>query len=323
MSVLDDILVPIAALGGLGAAIDFFIGNSGQKRIKSWLEDRWYRFHELNWHNFSEKEARFYVDFFDRFFGPYLFSSRRFIVCVSLTGFTTLIFSGAAFFAGYSIVLFGVLRDIVVDSAILAISFSLTRWTSLLVIRTSESRLGFLPFLVLLTFHYLMLALWRPIADVLFIYPKLLLIWFEGAAELIRSGAPDSGGKPLHFPFEFLLPEPFVLSPWSVAKQIGSQLDIHYWLARLPTGRIAYSDSVFAEMYVGVATQILVSAFANAIRVVFALALLLSFLGRRWIGPIFSTVWARLVETEKPVFTIVFGAGGAFATAIKELMKLW
>jgi len=53
------LIVPIAALGGLGAAIDFCLGKGGQKRVKTWLEEQWYRFHEVNWHNFSEKEARY------------------------------------------------------------------------------------------------------------------------------------------------------------------------------------------------------------------------------------------------------------------------
>jgi hypothetical protein len=32
-------------------------------------------------------------------------------------------------------------------------------------------------------------------------------------------------------------------------------------------------------------------------------------------------VWARIVESEKPVFTVMFGGAAAFATAISEAAK--
>jgi hypothetical protein len=34
-----------------------------------------------------------------------------------------------------------------------------------------------------------------------------------------------------------------------------------------------------------------------------------------------SLVWARIVESEKPVFTVIFGGAAAFATAISEAAK--
>ena len=34
-----------------------------------------------------------------------------------------------------------------------------------------------------------------------------------------------------------------------------------------------------------------------------------------------SLVWARIVESEKPVFTVIFGGAAAFATAISEAVK--
>ena len=35
-----------------------------------------------------------------------------------------------------------------------------------------------------------------------------------------------------------------------------------------------------------------------------------------------SLVWARIVESEKPVFTLIFGFAGAFAKLINEAAKL-
>jgi hypothetical protein len=34
-----------------------------------------------------------------------------------------------------------------------------------------------------------------------------------------------------------------------------------------------------------------------------------------------SFVWARVIESEKPVFTVIFGGAAAFASAISEAAK--
>jgi hypothetical protein len=34
-----------------------------------------------------------------------------------------------------------------------------------------------------------------------------------------------------------------------------------------------------------------------------------------------SLVWTRIVESDKPVFTMIFGGAAAFATAISEAAK--
>jgi hypothetical protein len=34
-----------------------------------------------------------------------------------------------------------------------------------------------------------------------------------------------------------------------------------------------------------------------------------------------SLVWARIIESDKPVFTLTFGGAAAFATAITEAAK--
>jgi hypothetical protein len=34
-----------------------------------------------------------------------------------------------------------------------------------------------------------------------------------------------------------------------------------------------------------------------------------------------SLIWARIVESEKPVFSLIFGGAAAFATAITEAAK--
>lgn len=61
MAIIEDILAPIAVVSGVGGAIDFYLGSAGQRRVKKWLEDKWYRFHDVDWHNFSEREAQYFI----------------------------------------------------------------------------------------------------------------------------------------------------------------------------------------------------------------------------------------------------------------------
>jgi hypothetical protein len=35
------------------------------------------------------------------------------------------------------------------------------------------------------------------------------------------------------------------------------------------------------------------------------------------------TIWARLIESEKPIFTLVFGGAAALLKALQEIIKLF
>ena len=70
-------LTTVAACGGVGAFIDFYIGKRGQQRVKGWLETWWLRLSYVRWGNFGREEALFAVRAIDRLFGRRLFSFRR------------------------------------------------------------------------------------------------------------------------------------------------------------------------------------------------------------------------------------------------------
>ena len=52
-------LTTIAACGGAGALIDFWIRKSGQQRVRGWLETWWLRLSYVRWGNFGREEALF------------------------------------------------------------------------------------------------------------------------------------------------------------------------------------------------------------------------------------------------------------------------
>ena len=62
----------LAIVGGfalLGGAIDFFIGKKGQKKVRDWLELRWYQVTDIAWNNLARREAETFVSLFDKIAG--------------------------------------------------------------------------------------------------------------------------------------------------------------------------------------------------------------------------------------------------------------
>jgi hypothetical protein len=63
------------------------------------------------------------------------------------------------------------------------------------------------------------------------------------------------------------------------------------------------------------------SLFPSLFRLILAFIFVGSFLFRPLLMHPVSLVWRRIVESEKPVFTLIFGGAAAFATAISEAAK--
>jgi hypothetical protein len=64
-----------------------------------------------------------------------------------------------------------------------------------------------------------------------------------------------------------------------------------------------------------------VSIFPNLFRFLITTVFIGSFILRPVAMRPVSLVWARIVESEKPVFTLIFGGAAAFASAVIELTK--
>jgi hypothetical protein len=70
----------VVACAGIGAFIDFYIGKSGQRRVKDCLETWWLKFSDVRWGALGREEALFAVQILNLLFGDRLFSARRMIV---------------------------------------------------------------------------------------------------------------------------------------------------------------------------------------------------------------------------------------------------
>lgn len=83
----------LTVIGGgalAGGAIDFFIGKAGQRKVRDWLELRWYQVADVAWDNWTKKEARAYVSVFDRVAGKLFFDKKRLIISTSVCSFLLL-----------------------------------------------------------------------------------------------------------------------------------------------------------------------------------------------------------------------------------------
>lgn len=78
-------------------------------------------------------------------------------------------------------------------------------------------------------------------------------------------------------------------------------------------------DTDYGDVVLG--TLINMSYFPSIIRFAISVVFVGSFLLRPLIMQPLSLIWARIVESEKPVFTLTFGAAGFLATAVTEVMK--
>ena len=65
----------------------------------------------------------------------------------------------------------------------------------------------------------------------------------------------------------------------------------------------------------------LLPLLAGLFRIIIAIVFVGSFLLRPLIMRPVSLVWARIIESDKPVFTLTFGGVAAFASAISEAAK--
>jgi hypothetical protein len=148
-------LTSVAACGGMGAFIDFYIGKRGQQRVRGWLETWWLKLSYVRWGNFGREEALFAVQVMDRLFGRRLFSVRRMTsvtiitsvsICVMLSLFLLEQIPIYDLWDGF--VKLHILFNVVFIVVSVGLSFSITRFAASRVanIMTEASYVNFLGF---------------------------------------------------------------------------------------------------------------------------------------------------------------------------------
>ena len=338
METVKDILWPVVMIGGLGAFIDFLIGKTGQQRAKDFLLRWWVRFDDIHWKNFGREEGFFAANLIGRWFGKNTWSLRRIleglVLLAALIGFNYLrrqaMFGDQAtyeqFFDNRT------LSKITVEVIVTIVGFSVaTSFTKFVTLRmaclcgTGKAK-NLIIFMLMLVINYIIFIVWLPVTDGMRNWTVALIFDYKERLKLLEippgyephriSPYPYQNFYEMHF---FLQYEIFFAPVGVFIRQMISS--IHGALSEIYPSNLARIVN-----YVGIIDHfscgvLAMPLFPSLFRFVLSIIFVGSFLLRPLIMRPVSLVWVRIIESEKPVFTLMFGGAAAFATAINEAAK--
>ena len=306
-------LTPIAAFAGLGAFVDFLIGRAGQNQARGFLETWWIRYDDVRWDNFGRKEAIFAIHLNDKWCGRRLFGLRR-LVFITLYLVTALTMG---WIISISLPRLGIPSGMppmpwpmtvlqfdvffTLASAIgLATSLSFTR-----VIAVATARLcgdsvwrNIISFTVLLIVTYILFSVWVP-----FIHQCVLNV------QLFMASIAANQTPYLMFPLIYI--------DWSSFNPITVWQAVQFELDYIPMTTSPTADQFYALNF----ARACAGWIPNFIRLAIALIFVGSFVARPLLMKPVSLVWRRIVESDKPVFTLIFGGVSSVAVLVSELVK--
>lgn len=286
-----DILGVFIVCAGVGAFIDFWIGRSGQRAVRDRLTALWYNIGSVTWSNFGRSEASFGRDLLLTAFGTFKSRKRlRFLVAVVLIGFAL---DAVAVFSGgwdgeYTI--YEVVWNIVA-AFLLSTSISFTIFIADVGQRT-------LPESPLFSLLYLLAA---AVSQYILMFSAGIFISYVIISLQVSS---------FFFPSE--------ASIEYITKEVMLRIEKTSILS--PFGFLYIREGLSSTMYIAIFWSNVVSSFGHLLRFFIFIVFLLSFVSKP-VKPYIERLLERIIESEKPVFTMVFAAVGAIAKGIIEFSK--
>jgi hypothetical protein len=321
METFKDFLWPVVAIGGLGAFIDFLIGKPRQARAKDFLFRWWVRFDDIKWRNFGREEGLFAGHLIGEWFGQRLFSARRFLSAIILLilfvilGLLRVIVGNKPEDWCFSCNYLNIPSMAITWVMILFLGFSLSiSFTKFLTLKIANlcgigKIQNLLVFSLLLIVNYIFLVVWWRIN---FLTRTLITVIIFITLEFPRiTGSLPSLDLYYHIAS-------------GISKEAGGVVnDIFVNNISL---RILYPShliSLITESTVKVASlaPFAMTSFISFFRFILSIIFVGSFLLRPLVMRPISLVWARIIESEKPVFTLTFGGAAALGAAISEAAK--
>lgn len=287
----------------LGGAIDLAIGPTCQKRLKDWMETWWLRLSYVRWSNLGREEALFALRVMDRLFGRWFFSARRLLVVV---GSTILV-------AGYMIAAMVVthiglpswdaffqrstLTWLVLILLALSASFSVTKILSIIVARLlgAARYISLIGLVLLLLLQYAMVMYWSPIMTIVRNYIVNLLL-------------TPADRMFIQMPFWFRAEMFYYMVIYPQFFFWYNLTFVHHVYFYQPNRIAAILPMTHSDLNPNdfmIHLSALLNLIPNLTRLSLAAVFVGSFLLRPLAAPI-SLFWRRVVEHEKPVFTLVF-----------------
>lgn len=285
----------------VGVLLDFGAYPREQLQIQKWLQDWWNRFNSISWRSFGKEEARTAIEYYDRYFGPRLFSRQRWIATLLLCSVGFMISALWAFLSvSYrqaplvpihetNLALIGsmTIRSSMVRLAIvlliIPLSLSLTRYLCTLVLKVPE-RYAFFGFAGLLAFHVALLIWWTPIVDVFSELPALISL---------------AGTLPVR------------------SELVSLQ---QRELAEL-ANCVTYFHGYCLSLYFSLGVRGCADLIANGVRIAFAAVFFGSFVAGPLIKEPIARVWWRIAQVKKRVFAYTFAGFSAFVFALDRALQ--
>jgi hypothetical protein len=276
---IEGALSTVAACGGAGAFIDFWIGKRGEKRVRDWFETWWLRFSYITMKSFGREEALYAVGILDRLFGRRLFSSRRLVATV-VVAFIVLTPTITKFVTHYNTGLIWTetpnILAIKLVAALLLFAMSISATRAVSVRASRHLRYGSVAntiiFILILGAQVIMYWLWVPfLALIVGVFARVL------------------GVSLLYTPLDF---DWFITYTQLYPQAINISLDDAInTLATIPTiGRIGLA-AIFAGSYL-----------------------------MKPLHWTILTLFERIIENDKPIFTLLLGGGAAAAQAVEAVI---
>ncbi|WP_422036086.1 hypothetical protein [Reyranella sp.] len=285
----------IGLLTALGQFIDFMMDKPEKKRLRDWLSRLVLKLEYGRWEALGAEEARAALKAWDYVVGPRLISAQRLVtsiyVMVLATAWTSS--TGGAFIA----MMTWLFRDGTIPDEARGVLIQMFVLSPLLLTVMVALSLSFTRFLSNLALKqaggiatYLMLL----IANV-----ALFLLW-----------------QPLMTTFYVA-----VVSWWMNHELISiltTKAGISGWYA-IVTGSFAEWPSSLLQLQL---PQDFASFLINGLRIAFSLAFVLSFALRSYVRATILRLGYAIVDSDKPIFTLVLGGLTALAVLCHELIKL-
>jgi hypothetical protein len=298
MPSLSEIAWTIAGCAGVGAFIDFYIGKRGQRCVRDWLETWWLRFSYVTGRNFGREEARFAVTVMDRVLGRRFFSLRR-LFAVAVAAVVALVPPAAAAIIqarwdhfeiawlppNPSLIMFAV------SLVFFSLALAITRGIAVKSVNILDiaPRCNAVILLGALIAQLLLLVLWIPLRQTLFFLAGVYYVGVEGAFEVDQS----------------------------IFTRAVSNVNLSDILTSFSPDEVPFLHMIIPNYDASNHVMGIVPSIGR-------LALAAIFLGSYLLKPLhgtISTLWLRVVESEQPIFTLLFSGAAVAARGIEAIIQ--
>lgn len=334
---MDGFLTALQKVGGfavIGMLIDSLMRRSEKVKLEHMLIVWWFAVDNVKWTNFGQKEAQYAISILDRWAGKELWSWKRWrfasLVTIGAYGFAAFITSLR--FVVLAPQIYGVLHqrteagrypileftwsniyihvipEICLTILAFAVSLSLTRLIAETATELSRGRIStFVTFVGLLAVHIAIAIVWTTV----------VVTWFVSVAGIALSCISNPYCRGYVF-------SEFVISIINAVPHLSDPLGRFSDYALLPIRESVVPGNMSTVPYhvyrmTNGAFQLLMNIMANGIRILFAVAFVISFIFRPAIQEPIQRILESIINEKRPVFTVFFGAIGAIVTLAQAL----